>query len=180
MNSLKVKHKMSTAFHPQTDGQTEQYNAELEAYLHIFCAYEPDTWNKMLPIAQFVHNSCTHEALKQSPFQLMYGTLPVALPLVSNKTNIPSANNRIDSLFRTREEALTAHGLLQSRYGLPHYAYLTRRTSHFPLCLPYSSLTLCLIRTDNLTSLLIPFLVRYLCSIYDSFLITNTVVSLVH
>ncbi len=100
MDSLKVKHKMST-FHPQTDRQMEQYNTELEAYLQIFCAYELDTWNKMLPIAQFAHNSCTHEVLKQSPFQLMYGTSPVALPLVSNKTNTPTANNCIDSLFHT-------------------------------------------------------------------------------
>ena len=67
---------MSTAFHPQTDGQTERYNAKLEAYLRIFCAYEPNSWNKMLPTAQFAHNSRTHEALKQSLFQLMYGTTP--------------------------------------------------------------------------------------------------------
>src|SRR6266550_7672373 len=85
MDSLKVKHRMSTTFHPQTDGQTERYNAELEAYLHIFCAYEPDTWNKILPIAQFVHNARTQEAIKQSPFYLMYGSSPIALPLVSEK-----------------------------------------------------------------------------------------------
>jgi len=65
----------------------------------------------MLPIAQFTHNSHTHEALKQSPFQLMYGTSPVALPLVSNKTNMPTANNRINSLFRAQEEALATHNL---------------------------------------------------------------------
>ena len=114
-DSLRIKHKMSTAFHPQTDGQTERYNAELEAYLRIFCAYEPDTWNKMLPIAQFAHNSRTHEALKQSPFQLMYGTSPVALPLVSDKTNAPTADNRIKTLFLAREEALAAHDLARAK-----------------------------------------------------------------
>src|SRR6266568_4826262 len=72
MKACKIKHKMSTAFHPQTDGQTERYNTELEAYLRIFCTYEPDTWNKMLPIAQFAHNAKTQEAIKQSPFYLMY------------------------------------------------------------------------------------------------------------
>ena len=35
---------MSTVFHPQTDGQTEHYNQELEAYLRIYCAYKPDEW----------------------------------------------------------------------------------------------------------------------------------------
>ena len=109
--SLQTKHKMSTAFHPQTDGQMEHYNAELEAYLQIFCAYEPNSWNKMLPTAQFAHNSRTHEALKQSPFQLLYGTSPVALPLVSSKTDTPAADDRIKSLFHTREEALAAHNL---------------------------------------------------------------------
>ena len=107
--SLQIKHKMSTAFHPQTDEQTERYNAELEAYLRIFCAYEPNSWNKMLPTAQFAHNSHTHKALKQSSFQLMYGTTPVALPRVSSKTDTPTADNRIKSLFRAREEALAAH-----------------------------------------------------------------------
>ena len=54
----------------------------------------------MLPTAQFTHNSRTHEALKQSPFQLMYGTTPVALPLVSSKTDTPATDDRIKSLFR--------------------------------------------------------------------------------
>ncbi len=98
MKACKIKHKMSTAFHPQTDGQTERYNAELETYLRIFCAYEPDTWNKMLPIAQFAHNAKTQEAIKQSPFYLMYGSSPIAFPLVSEKTNVPTADKRIDAL----------------------------------------------------------------------------------
>src|SRR6266576_1300186 len=62
----------------------------------------------------------------------------------------------------------------------PALCLLDTSDKSFSLCLPYSSLTLCLIRTDNPTSLSIPSLVRYLCSTYDSFLITNTVLSLVH
>ena len=49
--ALKIKHSMSAAFHPQTDGQTERLNQELEVYLHIFCANEPHTWNSLLPMA---------------------------------------------------------------------------------------------------------------------------------
>ena len=105
----------------------ERYNAELEAYLRIFCAYEPNSRNKMLPTAQFAHNSRTHEALKQSPFQLMYGTTPVAVPLVSSKTNTPAADNRIKSLFRAREEALATHDLAR----IEMMERTTRRTKPF-------------------------------------------------
>ena len=110
-SALQIKHKMSTAFHPQTDGQTERYNAVLEVYLRIFCAYEPDKWNKILPIAQFAHNSRTHEELKQSPFYLMYGSTPVALPQVTEQSATPVADERIRSLIKAREEALAAHDL---------------------------------------------------------------------
>ena len=48
MDALGINHRMSTAFHPQTDGQTECYNQELEAYLWIYCAYKPDKWSKKL------------------------------------------------------------------------------------------------------------------------------------
>jgi hypothetical protein len=110
-DAIGVKHRMSTAYHPQTDGQTERYNQELEAYLRIYCAYRPDEWSSKLSLAQFAHNARTHEAIKQSPFQLMYGTKPVALPEVSEKTNSPVANDRINQLYKSREEALAAHDL---------------------------------------------------------------------
>ncbi|KAF8637319.1 hypothetical protein AX14_010313 [Amanita brunnescens Koide BX004] len=83
--AIGVKHKMSTAFHPQTDGQTECYNQELEAYLRIYCAYKPDEWSNKLSLAQFAHNSRTHEALQKSPFELIYGTKPITLPEASEK-----------------------------------------------------------------------------------------------
>jgi hypothetical protein len=110
-DTIGVKHRMSTAYHPQTDGQTERYNQDLEAYLRIYCAYKPNEWNNKLSLAQFAHNARTHEAIKQSPFQLMYGTKPMALPEVSEKTNSPVANNRINQLYKSREEALAAHDL---------------------------------------------------------------------
>ena len=111
MDALRIKHRMSTAFHPQTDGQTECYNQELEAYLQIYCAYKPDEWSKKLSLAQFTHNSRPHDAIKQSPFQLIYRTKPMALPEVSEKTNSPVANDRINQLYKSREEALATHNL---------------------------------------------------------------------
>src|SRR5258705_3999931 len=93
--ALGIKHKMSTAFHPQTDGQTEHLNQELEIYLRMYCAYEPDKWVKHLPITEFAHNHCTHEALKQMPFHLMYGSDPVALPQIVYRTDAPAAQERL-------------------------------------------------------------------------------------
>jgi hypothetical protein len=100
-DAIGVEHRMSTTYHPQTDGQTKRYNQELEAYLRIYCAYKPDEWSNKLSLAQFAHNARTHEAIKQSPFQLMYGTKPVALPDVSEKTNSPVANDRINQLYKS-------------------------------------------------------------------------------
>ena len=102
---------MSTAYHPQTDGQTECYNQELEAYLWIYCAYKPDDWSNKLSLAQFAHNARMHDTIKQSPSQLIYGTKPVTLSEVSEKTNSPVANDCINQLYKSREEALAAHDL---------------------------------------------------------------------
>ena len=101
-------------FHPQTDGQTEHLNQELEVYLHIFCANEPHTWNNLLPIAEFAHNQRTHEALKQMLFYLMYGTNPVVLPLAV-ETTAPAVTECLNSLNKAREEALAAHELAHQK-----------------------------------------------------------------
>ena len=102
---------MSTAYHPQTDGQTERYNQELEAYLRIYCTYKPDDWSNKLSLAQFAHNARTHDAIKQSPFQLIYGTKPVALPEASEKTNSPvdAHSGALDNKTPKNHESARAH-----------------------------------------------------------------------
>ena len=47
---------LSTAYHPQTDGETERLNQEVETYLQIFCGSNPETWVDHIPMAEFVHN----------------------------------------------------------------------------------------------------------------------------
>ena len=48
-----VKQHPSTAFHPQTDGQTERVNSILEQYLCTYATYQQDNWVTLLPFAQF-------------------------------------------------------------------------------------------------------------------------------
>ncbi len=54
---LDITPNTSTAFHPQTDGQTERVNQEIEKYLRIFVNYRQTNWNDWLPLAEFAHNN---------------------------------------------------------------------------------------------------------------------------
>jgi len=54
---LGIKSALSTAYHPQTDGMTEQTNQEIEAYLSIYCTSYPEDWPKALHLMEFTHNN---------------------------------------------------------------------------------------------------------------------------
>uniref|UniRef100_A0A0W0FSP0 Reverse transcriptase-rnase h-integrase n=1 Tax=Moniliophthora roreri TaxID=221103 RepID=A0A0W0FSP0_MONRR len=97
---LSIKHSMSTAFHPQTDGETERVNREVEVYLRMFCAKEQTRWKEYLPLAEFAHNNQTHSVLKKSPFFIMMGYHPRPLPTVFERTTIPSVEERLQELKR--------------------------------------------------------------------------------
>uniref|UniRef100_A0A0W0GCQ7 RNA-directed DNA polymerase n=1 Tax=Moniliophthora roreri TaxID=221103 RepID=A0A0W0GCQ7_MONRR len=101
---LSIKHSMSTAFHPQTDRETERVNREIEVYLRAFCAKEQTQWKEYLPLAEFAHNNRTHLVLKTSPFFMMMGYHPRLLPTVFERTTIPSVEERLQELKRIREE----------------------------------------------------------------------------
>ena len=67
---------MSTAYHPQTDGQTERMNREVEAYLRLFCNYQQDDWDDLLPAAEFAYNNHVHSSTQQVPFMTDTGRVP--------------------------------------------------------------------------------------------------------
>jgi hypothetical protein len=73
---LSVKQKMSTAFHPQTDGQTERTNQTLEQFLRIYCDYQQSNWSDLLAFAAFAYNSAYQETIKMSPYYANYGFHP--------------------------------------------------------------------------------------------------------
>ena len=73
-----IQPQMSTAFHPQTDGQTERLNQTIEAYLRSFISYEQDDWVSLLPMAEFAYNNSTTNATGISPFYANYGFHPNA------------------------------------------------------------------------------------------------------
>ena len=63
---------MSTAFHPQTDGQTERLNQTIEHFLRTYCNYEQDNWSEMLAMAEYAYNNSKHATTKITPFYANY------------------------------------------------------------------------------------------------------------
>lgn len=108
---LGITSKLSTAYHPQTDGQTERVNQEIEAYLRIYCSHAPHTWVEALPDLEYAHNSQAHSVTKLAPFELLYGYKPRSIPLAIESSDVPSLSQRLANLTAIRKEALAAHDL---------------------------------------------------------------------
>lgn len=78
LNLVGIRPRMSTAFHPQTDGQTERLNQTLEIYLRAFVNYEMSNWEELLPTAEFAYNNTSSSSTHLSPFYANYGYHPSA------------------------------------------------------------------------------------------------------
>ena len=71
--NLNIKPCLSTAFHPQSDGQTERFNQVLEQYLKCYVSNHQDDWVKWIKMAQFAYNNQDHSATGYSPFFVNFG-----------------------------------------------------------------------------------------------------------
>ncbi|KAJ5919015.1 Retrotransposon polyprotein [Penicillium verhagenii] len=78
-DQIGIEHRLSTAYHPQTNGQTERTNQTLEQYLRHYVNYQQDDWAGLLPIAQFAYNNAMHATTKESPFFANYGYNPAII-----------------------------------------------------------------------------------------------------
>lgn len=73
MARMDVKLRLSSAYQPQTDGQTERTNQSLEHYLRVHCDYNQRNWSKLLGQASFAYNNTVHSTIKCSPFFANFG-----------------------------------------------------------------------------------------------------------
>jgi hypothetical protein len=88
--SLGTKLQFTTAYHPQTDGQSERVNQCLEMFLRCMVQDNPKQWRRWLPLAEFWYNSTFHTTLGCSPFKALYGHDPDlgALPAVDQSSPV--------------------------------------------------------------------------------------------
>jgi transposase InsO family protein len=103
----KVKRRLSTAFHPQTDGQTERMNQVLEHYLRCFIDSQQANWAQLLRIAQFACNNARNATTKVSPAQALLGFQPEFRIDIEDDVpggEVPEARSRIQKLEQLREE----------------------------------------------------------------------------
>lgn len=105
LQKLRIDSALSTAYHPQSDGETERVNQEILQYLHAFVDLHQDDWVDWLPLACFTHNNRVHASTGYSPFQMLHGTnlrgFPTALPSVA----IQSIEDRLAYQKHILEEA---------------------------------------------------------------------------
>ena len=71
-----IQQKLSTSFHPQTNGQTERINAIVEQYLRGYCSYQQDNWAELMTLAEFSYNNTLSSTMGMTPFRAMYGINP--------------------------------------------------------------------------------------------------------
>ena len=101
---LGITQNLSTAYHPQTDGQSERTNQWLEQYLQIYGNHQQNNWADWLPMAQYVYNSWPSATTGKTPFELLMGHMPT-LPDQSMPTDVPSLEDRQSTLEHVREQA---------------------------------------------------------------------------
>ena len=99
-----IKRKLSTAYHPETDGQTERTNRTMKTYLRIYANHQQNNWVSLLPMAQLAYNNKISESTKQTPFYANHGRHPNlftrTLPSLKTEAAIATA----EELKKTHEE----------------------------------------------------------------------------
>jgi len=122
---LGIKTKLSTAFHPQTDGQMERMNQELEQYLRFFIEHRQKDWPEWLAAAEFAINNKVHTATKVSPFIANYGKELRMGGDIRKKEKVESATEFVERMKKVQEEAETA--LMKTQEEMKRYADRGRR-----------------------------------------------------
>ena len=100
---LGITPTFSSAYHPQTDGQTERVNQTVEHFLRAYVSHQQTDWAKWLPLAEFSYNNAKHSATGKSPFFALYAREPIMSP-TAVPAGSPEADDHASELIRVQEE----------------------------------------------------------------------------
>ena len=117
---LGINTKLSTTYCPQTDGQTERMNQELEQYLRMFVDYCQTNWPEWLAIAKFSYNNKIQKSIKISPFYANYGFNPQMGFQPQREVKVQAVDKFVDELKKIQEEAEAA--LCKAHDDMKHFA----------------------------------------------------------
>ncbi|QRW22602.1 Retrotransposable element Tf2 protein [Rhizoctonia solani] len=95
---LGIDPHFSLAYHPQSDGQTEQVNPSIKHFLRAYSGVNQQDWTKWLPMAEFAYNNAVHSSTGKTPFKALYGWEPTLTP-----SNVPTDVPEADKLAQTME-----------------------------------------------------------------------------
>nr|XP_028945303.1 uncharacterized protein LOC114819816 [Malus domestica] len=93
----------SSAYQPQTDGQTEVLNRTLEHYLRCFSTDKPSNWSSLFPWAEWWYNTTFQSAIKMSPYQAVYGIEPPSIRMYMPGS---TAVHSVDAALQDRDMLL--------------------------------------------------------------------------
>ncbi|KAL0548958.1 hypothetical protein IC582_013436 [Cucumis melo] len=121
-----TKLNRSSAYHPQSDGQTEVVNRGVEVYLRCFCNDKPKEWIKWIAWAEYWYNTTFQRAIGMTPFQVVYGRKPP--PLLSYGTQV-TPNVTLDEQLKERDEMILSlrENLRLAQEQMKKYADKRRR-----------------------------------------------------
>ncbi|XP_036066925.1 uncharacterized protein LOC118598371 [Oryzias melastigma] len=142
---LGISVSLSSGFHPQSNGQSERLNQQLETSLRLLCAREPTSWSRNLVWVEYAHNALPSSATGLTPFQVVFGYPPPLFASQEGEISVPSAYASVrrcrqawrrarQALLRTVETYRTA----ANRRRVPAPPYQTGQkvwlsTSNLPL-----------------------------------------------
>ncbi len=116
---VNITRSLSTAYRPQTDGQTERTNRTLGAYLRAFCFKHPQQWCHFLPLAEFSYNNSIHTSTGQSPFFTVYGQHPllqISSPIPATNVTAQEWTAKLDHIHTSAKACLKTASHSQKRF----------------------------------------------------------------
>ena len=112
---LGVQQAMSTAYHPQTDGQTERANRVLEEMLRQYVSPHHDDWDEHLDMAEFAINDAWQESVQETPFMLNFGQHPQNFMSLQTHSHVPAAAEFTENMHCGAERAKELLKVAQER-----------------------------------------------------------------